>query len=104
MDSVAFSGEDRTMTVTLHLTPEVEAKIRDALAHGNYAGAKDTLADLFLPTIESILATPPEELSDEEFERLADQLADEFTKEVGENGRQVFDSKLDREFIYGDHP
>ncbi len=45
-----------------------------------------------------------ESLSDEEFERLADELADYFEKNLPPDAKPLSDYAMSREGIYEDHP
>jgi len=72
-----------TLPVTLNLSPEAEAKLRESLARKDGESARQVLAEAVAPTVENLLSHPvieerepksPDELNDEELEALADQL------------------------------
>ena len=66
-----------TVTITLELSPEMEAKLRAGIAHHDAEGIRHLLADALVPTVDILLRQAPDQLSDDEFEALADQLAAE---------------------------
>lgn len=71
------------MTITLELSPQVEAKLRESIARHDAEAMRQLLAEAFAPTVETLLQQASEQLDDDEFEALADQLADEFAACVG---------------------
>jgi len=102
-----------SLTVTLKLSPETEGKLRESLGRKDVESARRVLAEAFAPTVENLLNSQedeellqksPEELSDEEFEALADQLADEASKMIAPGTPPLSDYALSRESFYEDHP
>jgi antitoxin ParD1/3/4 len=79
------------MTITLELSPEVEAKLRESIARHDAESMRQLLADAFAPTLEAMLKQASEQLNDDEFEALADQLADELAACVGSNAPVLSD-------------
>lgn len=92
------------MTITVHIPETIEMQMREqALLHH-----MDAVRDLFWkavkPTIEMFIkSTTPSKISDNEFESLADQLADEFTTYIDPNSVPLSDYAVSREGIYADH-
>ncbi len=93
------------MIVTVSLTGDTESKLRESIERGDSESVRRLLVDAIAPTVESLLQRPPsEELTDEEFERLADQLADEVGEALGPDAPLLSDYAVSREGIYGEHP
>lgn len=101
------------MTVTLELSSEVEAKLRESIARKDAESASRVLAEAFAPAVENMLKSQeieellqksPDELSNEEFEALADQLADETERMIAPGTPPLSDYALSRESCYEDHP
>ncbi len=101
-----------TMTVTLELSSEAEAKLRESIARKDAESASRVLAEAFAPAVENLLKSheieelpqkSPDELSDEEFEALADQLADETERMIAPGTPPLSDYALSRESFYEDH-
>lgn len=92
------------MTITLQLPPDLEAQLRESAAQQDAAAVRRLLAEAAAPVAERLLREAGAEISDEEFERLADRLADEFAANVGTSAHVLSDEAVTREGIYGDHP
>ena len=92
------------MTITLKLSPEVERKLRESIARQDAESLCQLLAEAFAPTVELLLQQSSEPLNDEEFELVADQLADELAQHVGPNSPVLSDYAVSRAGIYEDHP
>lgn len=92
------------MTVTLEISEPIESQLRERLALGDTEAAKRLLADSFAPTVEAMPGAAQPVLSGAEFERVADELADEWSTLVTERGITLADAHTSRESIYGDHP
>lgn len=58
--------------------------------------------EIVVEMVKSLTVKP--ELSDEEFERLADELADYFEKSMPPDAKPLSDYAMSREGIYEDHP
>ena len=93
-----------TRIITLELLPEVEARLRAGIARHDAESVRQLLADSFAPTVEALLRQTPDQLSNEEFEALADQLADELAICIGPNAPALSDYAVSRAGIYADHP
>src|SRR5215218_3472132 len=101
------------MTVTLKLSPEAEAKLRESIAEKDAEAAQQVLTESLSETIADLLRTPdfsgleqkrPDQLSVEEFEALADELADEVEKMIPPGTPPLSEYALSRESFYEDHP
>lgn len=93
-----------TVTIMLELSPEMEAKLREGIARHDAEGIRQLLADALVPTVDTLLQQVPEQLSEEDFEALADQLADELTACMEPNTPALSDYAVSRSGIYEDHP
>ncbi|WP_013323359.1 hypothetical protein [Gloeothece verrucosa] len=92
------------MTITLNLSPEEEAQLRSFIASGDAISIRRLLAEAVAPTVETLLSESSEELSIDEFEAIADQLAEEVATYLGPNPPVLSDYALSRAGIYEDHP
>jgi antitoxin ParD1/3/4 len=92
------------MRIAIDLPPRLEGELRDAIARHDESKVEKVLAAAVRPTVEMLLGAPAEDLTDEEFEELADRLADEAAILLGPNVPKLPDEALTREGIYGDHP
>jgi hypothetical protein len=54
--------------------------------------------------VEALVSEPPDELTDAQFEALADQLADELSSCLGPETPPLPDEAVSREGIYEGHP
>jgi antitoxin ParD1/3/4 len=97
-------GKETTMNITLNLTPKLEMKLRESAARGDAEAVRCLLADAFAPTVEALLQQSAAELSDAEFEAIADQLADELAACRESKAQPLSDYAVSREGIYEDHP
>jgi antitoxin ParD1/3/4 len=93
-----------TMTITLELSPEMEAKLREGIARHDAESVRQLLADALTPTVEALLRQASEQLSEDEFEALADQLADALAEHLEPNTPVLSDYAVSRAGIYEDHP
>ncbi len=100
-----------TLPVTLTLSPEAEAKLRESLARKDGESARQVLAEAVAPTVENLLSHPvveerepksPDGLNDEEFEALADQLVDEMDRLIPPGTPPLSDYALSQESFYTD--
>ena len=92
------------MKITLELSPAAEAQLRESAARRDADTVRRLLVEVLTPTVEALLCETPGELTDAEFETLADQLADELTACLGPNVPSLADYVVSREGIYEDHP
>ncbi|MEQ8467717.1 hypothetical protein [Coleofasciculus sp. E1-EBD-02] len=87
--------------ITLELSSEVEAKLRESLVHHDATEMRQLLAEAFSPTVERLLKQASEPSpSNDEFEFIADQLAEEFAACVGSDAPMLSDYAVSRAGIY----
>jgi antitoxin ParD1/3/4 len=92
------------MTITIEILPDIEMQIRKHAAHGNVDVVRHLLMEALGPTVEALMRShASSKLSNEEFEALADQLANEFMEYVGPNCPPLSDYAVSREGLYEDH-
>ncbi len=92
------------MTLMIEIPADVERRIREHAADGSVDAIRRLLMDALGPTIDALVrANAPLKPSDDEFERLADQLADEFAQCVGPDCPPLSDFATSREGLYEDH-
>ncbi|WP_193194720.1 hypothetical protein [Nostoc sp. MG11] len=91
-------------TIKLELSPELERKLRESIARHDAESIRKLLADAFAPTVEALLQQTHNQQNYDDFELVADQLADEFAASVGSNIPMLSDYAVSRESIYEDHP
>ncbi len=93
------------MTITVKIPHDLEAKINEKISHGDINSIRYLLLDALVPEIVEawINKNVHSKLSSDEFENLADQLADKFISYVGPNFPPLSDSAVSREGIYEDH-
>ena len=101
------------MSVTLKLSAEAETKLRESIAKKDIETAQQVLAESLPMTVEGLLRIPdlaglehksPDQLSIEEFEALADELADEVGKMIPPGTPPLSEYALSRESFYEGHP
>ena len=93
-----------TMTVVLHLTPEMEARLHLGILHQDESAVRQVLIEAVEPTIEALLTDAQGEPSPEQAERLLDQMASEAAANLPADWKGLSDYALSRESIYEDHP
>ena len=91
------------MKITVELPPDIEAELRRSVTSHDAEAIQRLLAEAFTPTIESLLREPSEELTDDEFDAVADQLAEGLDRCLGANAASLSDYAVSREGIYEDH-
>lgn len=92
------------MTITIDIPADVEQELRDLAARGDADAIRRVLVDVVAPTVEELLQEPPRELTLEEFEALADEMADLFDEAAGPHRSPLPPEALTRAGICGDHP
>lgn len=92
------------MTITIEIPHDIEMQIRKHAARGNVDAVRHLLIEALGPTVEALIRChTSSQLSDDEFEALADQLADEFMAYVGPDCPPLSDYAVSREGLYEDH-
>jgi len=92
------------MTITVHIPHNIEMQIREKVSRGDTDAVRHLLLEALEPTVEVLINNDtPSKLSDDEFEALADQLADEFMAYVGPNCPPLSDYAVSREGLYEVH-
>ena len=92
------------MTITITLATEIEAQLRQSIVQRDAESVSRLLTEALRPTVEAMLREVPPGLNDGEFERLADQLAEELAASVTAAQPTLSDHAVSREGIYEDHP
>jgi len=92
------------MQITLELSTDTEVRLRESIAQGDAEAVRRLLVEVLTPTVEALLQEPSAELTDAEFEAVADHLADELTVSFGPNVPSLSDYAVSRAGIYEDHP
>lgn len=92
------------MKITLELPSDIEAQLRERVSRRDVKAVRRLLAEALAPTVEALLREKSEELADEEFEAVSDQLAHELTASLGSQTPLLSDDAVSREGIYADHP
>jgi hypothetical protein len=91
------------MRIAVDIPPPFENDLREAIARGDESKLQQVLLQVVRPTVESMLGRAPAKLSDEQFESLADELADELEGFLGPNAPLLSDEAISRTGLYGDH-
>jgi hypothetical protein len=92
------------MTITIEIPHDIEMQIRENASRGNADAVRRLLIEALGPTVEALMRShTSSKLSAEEFEVLADQLADEFMEYVGPECPPLSDHAVSREGLYEDH-
>lgn len=90
-------------TITLELSPELEAKLRDTIARNDAESTRQLLAEALTPTVEALLQKSDEPISLEEFDRLTEELLDDISASLGDASPNLSDYAVSREGIYEEH-
>ena len=90
------------MTITVQIPPNIERQIRKSMSLGETDAVRHLLLEILEATVEALMSNNPQ-LSDDEFEALADQLADEFMVSVGPDCPPLSDYAVSREGLYEGH-
>lgn len=92
------------VTITVHIPDKIEMQIREHVSLHRIDIVRNLLWEAVRPTIEMLINyATPSNLSDNEFEDIADQLADEFTAYFNPAIAPLSDYAVSREGIYADH-
>lgn len=94
-----------TLTVTLTLSPEVEAELRKSIARHDTERIRQMLTDAVTPTVEALLREPAESAyDDQEWDVLAEQLIETFHAAVPSDAPILSQYATSRAGIYEEHP
>jgi antitoxin ParD1/3/4 len=93
-----------TLTVTLDLSPEVEAELRDSIAHHDTERVRQLLTNALIPTIEALLQPSAVPAHNDEWDALADQLIDTFAVAAPTDAPILSGYAISRAGIYQEHP
>lgn len=94
-----------TLTVTLNLAPDVEAELRDSIAHKDAERVRQMLTDALTPTIEALLHDPASiSYDDEEWEVLVEQLLDTVAAAAPAGLPVLSEYATTRAGMYEEHP
>lgn len=94
-----------SITITVELPPDVEDALRSGIAQRDFDRVRHILTEALTPTVTALfrqLATPSH--LDEEWETLADQLADVFEQSITPDAPVLSTEALSRAGIYAKHP
>lgn len=93
-----------TLTVTLNLSPEAEAELRESIAHHDTERIRQMLTDALTPTVEALLREPNASTHDrEDWDELAEQLIETFSAATPANLPVLSDYATSRAGIYEEH-
>ncbi|MCW5852227.1 MAG: hypothetical protein KIT87_19290 [Anaerolineae bacterium] len=93
-----------TMTITLQLTPEMEARLQMGILRQDESAVREVLIEAVEPTVESLLTHETEDLSDEEFDRLSEELVVAVSGNLPSDWKGLSDYAMSRESMYEDYP
>ncbi|MEA1977161.1 MAG: hypothetical protein U9N80_04615 [Chloroflexota bacterium] len=92
------------MTITIEIPPDIENRIRKNIALGDVNTVRVLLTEALTPTVEALMHDEiSSQLSDEKFEALSDQLADELLACADPSILPLSDYAVSREGLYEDH-
>ncbi len=90
------------MTITVQIPPDIERQIRKSVSLGEIDAVRHLLLEVLEVEVETLMSNNPQ-LSNDDFEALADQLADEFMVSVGPDCPPLSDYAVSREGLYEGH-
>lgn len=90
------------MTITVQIPPNIERQIRKSVSLGETDAVRRLLLEILEDAVGTLMNNNPQ-LSDGEFEALADQLANEFMVSVGPDCPPLSDYAVSREGLYEGH-
>jgi len=92
------------MVIPLHVPPQLENQLRQSAARGDAATMRQLLSEAIDLNIESMLREEQsKELSADEFDHLADELAEGIAVEPGPESHPLSEHAVSREGLYEDH-
>jgi len=91
------------MTITLELSPELQARLRTNIARRDSESIRQLLADTFTSKVEALFQQTHSQIDDDEFEAVADLLANEFAACVKSTTPPLSHYAVSRAGIYEEH-
>jgi antitoxin ParD1/3/4 len=91
-------------SITLTLSPELEARLRELVSERDEESIRQLLAEALIPRVKELLGRLIEPINIEEFETESERLMDEFAEYLGADAPLLSDYAVSREGIYEDHP
>jgi hypothetical protein len=91
------------LIVTLDLSPEMEAELRQSINHNDIENVRQLLAEALVPTVENLFQEVTESAEDEEWEIVADQLINELAASLSADMPPLSNHAVSRASIYEDH-
>ncbi|MDQ3247662.1 MAG: hypothetical protein M3Q45_00500 [Chloroflexota bacterium] len=92
------------ITITLELSPELQAKLREGIARQDTERVYQLLVHAFAPTVETMLQQSPEPREGDTFDVMATQLADLLATYQTVTMPPLSDYAVSRASIYEEHP
>ncbi|HEY0737506.1 MAG TPA: hypothetical protein VGD69_21485 [Herpetosiphonaceae bacterium] len=93
-----------TLTVTLNLSPEAEAELRESIAQRDSERIRQMLTDALTPTVEALLREQDAQTDNStEWEELAEQLIETFSAAAPADLPVLSDYATSRAGIYEEH-
>lgn len=94
-----------TLTLTLTLSPEAEAELQAGIAAHDAERVRQVLASALEPSVAALLQrSPPESLSDQDWETALDELVESFASSVTPETPVLSEYSVSRAGIYEEHP
>ena len=92
------------MRISLELSPELEAKLRNSITRQDRDSIRQLLTEAFTPMVEALLGEASKDIGEEDFETSADELAAILAEYTGSNFPVLSDYAVSRQGIYEEHP
>ncbi len=92
------------MTITLDIPYNIEVQIHECAARGDADAVRHLLVEALGPTVESLIRSHTvSKPSHDDFELLADQLANELMEYIAPDSLPLSDDAVSRQGLYEDH-
>jgi antitoxin ParD1/3/4 len=92
------------MRISLELSPELEAKLRNSITLQDRDSIRQLLTEAFTPMVEALLQEASKDIGEEDFETSADELAAILVEYTGSDFPFLSDYAVSRQGIYEEHP
>lgn len=92
------------MILSIELTPELEERFREGVAHHDVPQVKDVLLHAVNNYVESLMFNPSPPLTEQEWDEAMDELDAFLDSTLSADIPVLSDYAISREGIYGDHP